>query len=201
MGAGAATGRDAEKLQHKLQRFEGKILLMDTLSERQRIRLVEQMSHELKKIVPPPVGDHTKHAATKIQSIQRTRSIKKEQRRWVKSDTLFNVYECLCKAYRLDIMTIPVFIKFCKECKVVEGKYKEENCNAAWNEICGSDAKTVPYELFLQLLAYIGEDKGEVVCPDEVSPDFDLVITITHYSHSGENSHLIYGLSVVDHEG
>lgn len=198
MGAGAATGRDAEKIERKLHRFEGKILKMDTLSERQRIRLVEQMSHELKKLVPPPAADHTKHAATKIQSIQRTRSIKKEQRRWVKSDTLFHVYEGLCKAYRHDAMTIPVFIKFCKECKVIEGKYKEENCNAAWNEICGSDARTVKYEPFLQLLAYIGEDKGEVICPEEVSPDFHLVITITHYS-CGDNSHLIYGLSVIDH--
>lgn len=195
MGTGASLGTKPEKYQRKVNRFKGKILKHETLSDRQKIRLLEQMSHELKIIMPPPPDDPSKKAATKIQSIQRVRSVQEEQRRWVNGNNLFDVYDSICKAYRHETMTFPVFLKFCKECKLVDEKFKPGDINKAWNEIVGVDTRNIKYDQFLQILAHIGENKGEVSLPDEEHADFHLGITIRHYS-IGRSCHLMYGVCV-----
>lgn len=195
MGTGASLGTVPEKYERKVKRYKGKILKYETLSDRQKLRLLEQMSHELKKIMPPQADDPTKKAATKIQSIQRVRSVQEEQRRWVNGNNLFDVYDSICKAYRHETMTFPVFLKFCKESKVLDEKFRAGDCNKAWNEIVGMDVKNIKYDQFLQILAHIGENKGEVTLPEEDHADFHLGITIRHFSMGG-SCHLLYGICV-----
>ena len=48
MGAGASIPED------KRVRFKEKLLVVETLSDQQKMRLLEQMSHELKKSQGPP---------------------------------------------------------------------------------------------------------------------------------------------------
>jgi len=154
MGAGASVeGIPADKM----DRFKEKLMNVDSMKDEQKLRLLEQMAYELKKVSPK---DETDVAAAKIQSLQRAKQAKPASGQGnMSGGSLEEVFNSFCATYRQTTMTNTVFAKFCKDAKILDSKFSKPDIDMVWSKVAGKEKK-VSYSLFVKFLEEIAKKKG-----------------------------------------
>lgn len=179
MGAGASSGPTPTMSPEKMEQFKQKLLGLDSLNQLQKIRLIEQMAYELRKLEITD-KDREHHAAAKIQALHRRRATHKRHKdTGSRASTLHEVYDSFCRTYRQELMTNTVFVKLCKDCKVIDRKFKAQDCEMVWNKVCDQEKK-IRYDTFLKILTVVAERRGQTFAQIE-----DQIILNAQVSFSG----------------
>jgi len=152
MGAGASIPAD------KLEQFQQKLLILDSMNEAQKQRLLELMASEVKKLMPS--DDMESKAASKIQALCRGKTTAANLSSGLAvGETLEQKYNAFCSTYRQTQMTNTVFAKFCKDAKLICKLFSVADIDMTWAKIAGK-AKKVDYPEFVKLLEIISAKKG-----------------------------------------
>jgi len=132
---------------------------LDTMSQDQKNKLLEEMANEAKKLQPPP--SEKEHAsAALLQAKQRRISTRKASDPGnMAGDSLPEVFESFCKTYRQTMMTNVVWAKFCKDSKLFNAKFKKPDVDMVWSKVAGKEKK-VGFAAFEKLLTGVADKKG-----------------------------------------
>lgn len=140
-----------------MAKFKEKLLVVETLNEAQKMRLLEQMAYELQKASGPPAQEDA--AAAKIQAIQRKRSQAAECSGGTSGASLEDIFSNFCAVYRQTSMTNTVFAKFCKDSKLLDKKFTKPDIDMVWSKAAGKEKK-VGFPVFIELLKGIAAKKS-----------------------------------------
>lgn len=110
MGAGASVGDVATKIPaDKMSYFVEKLLKLNTLTQRQRDRLLDQMQYELRKAMPDQV-DEKAAAAQKIQALSRGKAGRKAH--LGNGESLEEVFSEFCQTFpSKTVMTNAIWVR------------------------------------------------------------------------------------------